>query len=120
MNSDTIPISNRMPPEAVSVLIVLGAMAAVALIVFFCVLVFRKDVGKRHHHHHHHHHRRESYREQIQKTATGIKDLIRQHRRRSHREHRPINPTLAQTGGLPPIRSPDQPPGSPPPSAPKP
>ena len=26
------------------------------------------------------------------------------HRRRRRREHRPMNPTLAQTGGLPPIR----------------
>jgi hypothetical protein len=33
------------------------------------------------------------------------------HRRR--REHRPRNPTLAETGGLPPIRSEDQPPAPP-------
>ena len=29
------------------------------------------------------------------------------HRRRHHRQH---NPTLAETGGLPPVRDPDQPP----------
>ena len=33
-------------------------------------------------------------------------------RKRKHRHHRPTNPTLAQTGGLPPKRDPDQaPPG---------
>ena len=33
--------------------------------------------------------------------------------RRRRREHRPRNPTLAETGGLPPIRSEDQPPSAP-------
>jgi hypothetical protein len=33
-------------------------------------------------------------------------------KRRKHRHHRPTNPTLAQTGGLPPKRDPNQlPPG---------
>ena len=100
-----------MPPESVDVLIVLGAIVAMALIVFFCVLSFRKD-GKRGHKHHHHH--RKSYREQFQTTTGGIKELIRQHRRRSHREHRPLNPTLAQTGGLPPLREEKEPPSPPP------
>jgi len=33
-------------------------------------------------------------------------------KRRKHqrRQHRKLNPTLAQTGGLPPMRAPDQPP----------
>ncbi len=31
-------------------------------------------------------------------------------RRRDHRHHRKHNPTLAETGGLPPLREPDQPP----------
>jgi hypothetical protein len=34
----------------------------------------------------------------------------RRKRYRRRREHRPRNPTLAETGGLPPIRSEDQPP----------
>jgi hypothetical protein len=32
---------------------------------------------------------------------------------RKHRHHRPTNPTLAQTGGLPPKRSPNLPPPGP-------
>jgi FtsZ-interacting cell division protein ZipA len=110
-NKDTISVANPLPPESMDVLIVLGAIVLVALIVFFGVLLFRKD-GKHPRKHHHRHHRK-SYREQFQKTTSGIKELIRQHRRRRHREHRPINPTLAQTGGLPPIREADKP--SPPP-----
>jgi ABC-type transport system involved in cytochrome bd biosynthesis fused ATPase/permease subunit len=101
-----------MPPGSLDVLIVLGAIALVALIVFFCVLLFRKDEKLRRKHHHHH---RKSYREQFQKTASGIKELIRQHRRRRRREHRHINPTLAQTGGLPPIRVEEKPPDKTPP-----
>lgn len=31
-------------------------------------------------------------------------------RRSRHREHRKHNPTLAETGGLPPLRPPNQPP----------
>ncbi len=34
-------------------------------------------------------------------------------KRRKHRHHRPINPTLAQTGGLPPKRDPNLPPPGP-------
>jgi hypothetical protein len=34
-------------------------------------------------------------------------------RRRKHRHHRTTNPTLAQTGGLPPKRDPNQPPPGP-------
>jgi hypothetical protein len=34
-------------------------------------------------------------------------------RKRRHRHHRPTNPTLAQTGGLPPKRAANQPPPGP-------
>ena len=110
--TDTISVTNPLPPESVDVLIVLGAIVLVTLIVFFYVLSFRKDEKRRRKHHHHHHHRK-SYREQFQKTTSGIKELIREHRHRRHREHHPINPTLAQTGGLPPIREADKPPPAP-------
>lgn len=35
------------------------------------------------------------------------------HRKRKHRHHRPTNPTLAQTKGLPPRRDPNAPPPGP-------
>ena len=34
-------------------------------------------------------------------------------KRRKHRHHRSLNPTLAQTGGLPPKRGPNEPPPGP-------
>lgn len=40
------------------------------------------------------------------------RDGHRRHHRRRRREHRPRNPTLADTGGLPPKRPNDQPPPS--------
>lgn len=38
--------------------------------------------------------------------SSGGEEHRRRHRRR-RREHRPMNPTLAETGGLPPVRSSD-------------
>ena len=35
----------------------------------------------------------------------------RKHRHRHHREKRQINPTLAETGGLPPVREDEKPSG---------
>ena len=110
--SDIISATNKMPPGSEDILIVLGAILLVALIVFFCVLSFRK--GEKTGHKHHHRHHRKSYREQFKNTASGIKELIRQRRRHRRREHRSINPTLAQTGGLPPIRTAVKPPPPPP------
>jgi hypothetical protein len=37
----------------------------------------------------------------------------RRHHRRRRRERRSLNPTLAQTGGLPPVRQPQNPPDQP-------
>ena len=111
-NTDTISITDKMLPGSMDVFIVLGAIVLVALIVFFWVLSFRKNEKRRHKHHHRHH--RKSYREQFQKATGEIRELIRQRRHRSRREHRRINPTLAQTGGLPPIHEPGKPPPPPP------
>jgi len=102
-----------MPRELTDLLTVLGAVALVALVVLFWVLSTRKD--RKHGRKHHHHQHRKGYREQFKTNAGGIKELIRQHGHRHRREHRPINPTLAQTGGLPPLREADSPPPTPPP-----
>jgi len=95
-------------------LIVLGATMLVALIVFFSVLIFGKE-GRRRRKQRRHHRQREGYREQFQKNVSDIKDALSQHRRRHRHEHRPANPTLAQTGGLPPIHEHDKRPPPPPP-----
>jgi hypothetical protein len=44
----------------------------------------------------------------VEETEEEIK--VRKKWRRQRREHRPLNPTLAQTRGLPPVRDPNTPP----------
>ncbi|HTA95667.1 MAG TPA: hypothetical protein VK769_06045 [Verrucomicrobiae bacterium] len=64
-----------LPPEWVDLFVVLAAIFLLVLGIFFWALLIRKRKGTR-----------------------------RRIRRRHHRERHPANPTLAQTGGLPPIR----------------
>ncbi len=99
----------QMDAATQEILIILGAVAGVTLLALMWVLVFRKKGGQRsrRHSHHHHHSARESApepkteEEGASEPETGRKG--RRHRRR--REHRPRNPTLAETGGLPPLRA---------------
>ncbi len=46
-------------------------------------------------------------------TVYRPKNKKRRHKERRRRHHRQHNPTLAQTGGLPPLRNPDEPPAGP-------
>lgn len=48
--------------------------------------------------------------EEVETSEPGESSSRRRKRRRRRREHRPRNPTLAETGGLPPIRT-EAPPG---------
>jgi len=112
MDTDTIPVASPLPPAWEDALIVLGVVVLVALIAFFCALIFGAE-GRHRRKHHRHHHQREGYREQFKKSASGIKQFIRQRHGERHREHRPTNPTLAETGGLPPIHEPDKQPPPP-------
>ena len=101
---------------AVSFLI-FGAMASVTLLAMAWALFLRRKHHHRHRHHHHGHHDSSELAETSlapnEADATAGPEKRRRRRRRSGRHHRPRNPTLAETGGLPPIR----PPG---PSAPQP
>ncbi len=87
--------------------IVFGSMAAVAILVFGFVYIFRKRLLRKRKHHHHHH------RPEPVTSAETVTSKVNGSGRRKHRlrrGHRPINPTLAQTHGLPPIREPGTPP----------
>ena len=112
MDNDIIPVADPLVSGWTDTLIVLGAIALVALIAFFWAFSRHKNGGRRRKHHYH----RKGHREQLQKNAGDIKELVGQHRSGSRRKHRAINPTLAETGGLPPIRET----GKPAPSAPLP
>jgi hypothetical protein len=98
---DTSPAVGGLSPEWLDLFVVLGAILLVLLGLFFWALFFRKRKGERHRKRRE---RPESYRKRLQKGAADIKQLLNERQRRRRREHRPINPTLAQTGGLPPVR----------------
>ena len=112
MDNDTMPVVDPLISGGMDILIVLGAIMLVALIVFFWAFSRHINGGRRRKCHYH----RKGNREQYQKSAGGIKELVRQHRSGYRRKHRTINPTLAETGGLPPLREA----GKPAPSAPLP
>lgn len=90
MNDSALPPATPPLPGWQDFFIVLGAVVLAALMVFIWIALFRKKRTHRRRHHHH-------------------------GKKRRRREHRPINPTLAQTGGLPPIRAEERPPGQTPP-----
>jgi hypothetical protein len=121
------------------VLLVLGAVLTVSLVLVVWAKYLRRS---KHHSHHHHHHRRSgedlapvarvtsavepagesspnpSFPPSEEAAADSDESTSRHHhrhrrRRIRRREHRPRNPTLAETGGLPPIRDPEMPPPSP-------
>ena len=84
--------------------IVFGAIVGVVFLAVIWAVYLRRR--RRHHSHKHsHHHRQES--SEIQPAEGGEQGGARKRRkwRRRRRDHRPRNPTLAETGGLPPVRS---------------
>jgi hypothetical protein len=87
---------------------VLGAILLVSTIVILWV-VFSSRSRR-------HRARREERRQRrlaLARNAAGLENASKEkdhHGRRRRRHHRPRNPTLAETGGLPPIRGDDQPP----------
>jgi len=89
--------------------IVLAAGSGAAVLAVIWVLLFYKGVRRRRHRGHHSHHHfdrqpepRASSGERV--TLTPEPAPVRRWRRR-RRAHRPRNPTLAETRGLPPLRA---------------
>ncbi len=126
-----------LTPGMIQTLIVLGVILLVVVVVFAWVAM-RNSPGhsskRRHRHHRHHHHHGQHPHEAGTEAAvapggTEPEEEFEEEprmdgkpRRRIRRRHRPRNPTLAQTGGLPPKRpelsAPAAvPPGAPPPQA---
>ena len=113
--SDVMPSGRRVGLTFKELLMVLGAVAFVTLLVVIWAVYFRKRSNRHSHHHHHHHHDPEpepsSEASVLSTDASAESSDGRRYRRkrRRRRDHRPRNPTLAETGGLPPLR-PEQPP----------
>ena len=104
----------RMGPVLRERLILFGAILLVTSLIAGWVLLFRKGrhgSGRREESSHRHH--RRSLTKKAAQGVAEIKQLVQEHkRRRRRREHRPRNPTLAETGGLPPLRGTEPPPPS--------
>jgi FtsZ-interacting cell division protein ZipA len=120
----TSPIGRPTVLALTDILLIVGAALTVALLLILWALYRRKS--RRHRHHRHHRHsgnhqpptetdsdqtdNEESPEEEEEEESAHYHQ---HHRRRvRRRDHRQRNPTLAETGGLPPIR-PAEPPNSP-------
>jgi hypothetical protein len=92
-------------------LILLGVVAIVTMWLVVWALFFRKSHRRRHRHHHGHHSSQGAVNEAAAANSDGDLSQPRERRkwRRRRREHHPRNPTLAETGGLPPAREGDPP-----------
>jgi ABC-type nickel/cobalt efflux system permease component RcnA len=104
--ADTVSVERNVLTSGLSQLsIILLALLAVILIAFIGVLVFRKQLLRRKRRHHHH--RKSSSVVPGQNghdSAPPSEIKISKKRRRVRRKHRHLNPTLAETRGLPPNR----------------
>jgi hypothetical protein len=104
---DTVMASWRiLTPSTRDALIILGAIALVTLVALLWAAFLRKRHRRRHKHHDEHHHssRPDEVPEILKGKEFPTPHERRRHRRHSRHKHRPRNPTLAETGGLPPIR----------------
>ena len=106
--NDVLPASHWMGLSVKELVILLGAVTAVTLLLVIWAVYFRKKP----HRHHHHHHDHDSSSEEVEPakysdsgSAEGESGRRYRRKRRRRRDHRPRNPTLAETGGLPPLRT---------------
>lgn len=101
------PAWSRVPGLTQDMLVVLG----VGILLLVVLLIWALFLRRRPHSHAHSRHHRGT---QLEESGESDSDHARHHhghrRKRRRREHRMRNPTLAETGGLPPPRSEPHPP----------
>ncbi len=99
-------------PQVTNDVVLVFAAVALLVILFLGWAIFirkrKKDLADWRLHRHHSHHSSD-----VNSPTESASDNEPHHhrRRRRRRSHRPRNPTLAETGGLPPVRS--EPPSQP-------
>jgi hypothetical protein len=109
------PEGTRNADTLREILLVLGCLAAVSvgLLLWAAYIRKRKRHSSRHSHSSHHFNRTTPGVGTPAPVEKGSEPRRRRHRHRRRRSSSyPLNPTLAQTGGLPPVRR-DEPPASP-------
>lgn len=102
--NDLWPGPDPVSPAIREYLVLFGAVFLVVILVTAGLLLRRELKHRRSERHSHSRRRRSSHR-----TGAGVAELKKMiHKKpRPHHEHRPRNPTLAEAGGLPPVRSDD-------------
>jgi type VI protein secretion system component VasK len=100
-----------LSPDRRGMLIMLAVLCLAALCVGTWALFFRKPRRRRHRHGQGHHASAAADRSEAvdEDDADSSGHRHRRKRRRSRGDHLPRNPTLAETGGLPPVRQGDPP-----------
>jgi hypothetical protein len=86
-------------------IILIAVLALLAVVLLVAAAYLRRSSSHRHHRRQHHSHHHHAGKPSGQAAGTANPAPIKKWRRRRRRDHRPRNPTLAETGGLPPIRS---------------
>jgi type VI protein secretion system component VasK len=100
-------------PGTIQGLIIFGAIGLVTLLILVWAIFFRKQRRRRSHHHSHHHSSEPAVAPEVPAAEPGpLPPETHHQRKRLRRRRRSRNPTLAETGGLPPIR-PELPPETP-------
>jgi type VI protein secretion system component VasK len=89
--------------------IIFGSIGLVTLLLLLWAVLVRKKRRRRHSHHHWHHTPKPADAPATAQNEDASAPPEKRRRRHSRHRHRPRNPSLAETGGLPPIR-PDIPP----------
>ena len=105
-DTDAILAAWRSDPTVLERILIFGAIGLVTLLLVLWAVFIRKRGRRRRSHHHSHHHSAGAV-EGSQPPGEGQPPATEEKRgrhRRSRRRHRRRNPTLAETGGLPPIR----------------
>jgi hypothetical protein len=115
------PVAQSAWMAVSDVVLIVGAGLGVAALLIIWVLYTRKRRRSSHHHHHQRHERPsapiqpvDSEEEEDEPEDSPSHEHRHRRRRVRRRDHRPRNPTLAETGGLPPVRPVD---ATPPPPA---
>ncbi len=103
------PAWSRVPGLTQDMLVVLGVGILLLVVLLVWALFLRKRPHS-HSHSHSRHHRGIQIEESGESDSDHARHLHRHRRKRRRRDHRMRNPTLAETGGLPPPRSEPHPP----------
>jgi hypothetical protein len=103
--SDVVAGWQTMDDSTRQTLLVFGAILLTAVVAWAWVIFARRRRRQHHSHHHSHRHSHATADAPARPAPPAAEPPVRRRKLRHRRSHRPRNPTLAETGGLPPIRA---------------